>query len=165
MSSLFCSTNRGRQMSSRVALLALLSSVAFTASAQNPEYNKEGQLLRPADYREWIFLSAGLGMTYGLSHNNSADPNFDNVFVNPSAYREFLKNGTWPDKTILMLEVRSSVSKGSINRGGHYQTGIVALEAHVKDGGKWAFYSFGDSSNAGRRFAADSACYGCHDPK
>ena len=32
---------------------------------------------------------------------------FDNVFVNPSAYKAFLETGTWPDQTILVLEVRA----------------------------------------------------------
>ena len=30
-----------------------------------PEYTKDGKLSRPLNYREWIFLSSGLGMTYG----------------------------------------------------------------------------------------------------
>ena len=46
---------------------------------------------------------------------------FDNVFVNPDAYRSFLQTGTWPDKTMLVLEVRGAQSKGSINKAGNYQ--------------------------------------------
>ena len=33
--------------------------------AQEPQFTKDNRLTRPADYREWIFLSSGLGMTYG----------------------------------------------------------------------------------------------------
>lgn len=47
---------------------------------------------------------------------------FDNVFVNPEAYRVFLRNGLWPDKTVLVLEVRAAQSKGSINKSGQYQS-------------------------------------------
>ena len=30
-----------------------------------PGYTSAGQLLRPLDYRSWVFLTSGLGMTYG----------------------------------------------------------------------------------------------------
>ena len=72
--------------------------------------------------------------------------NFDNVFVHREAYRAFLKTGAWPDKTIFALEIRSSASRGSINKGGHYQESAVGLEVEVKDESrfpnKWAFFDF-----------------------
>ncbi len=53
------------------------------------------------------------------------EPAFTNVFVNPAAYRSFLATGKWPDKTMLLLEVRASASKGSINKGGSYQGDVA----------------------------------------
>jgi hypothetical protein len=44
---------------------------------------------------------------------------FENVFVNPGSYRSFLQSGTWPDKTMLMLEVRAAARATSINKNGH----------------------------------------------
>jgi len=67
--------------------------------------------MRPQNYREWIFLSSGLGMTYGALA--APEQRFDNIFVNRDAYRGFLETGHWPDQTILLLEVRSAESKGS----------------------------------------------------
>src|SRR2546422_8719068 len=67
---------------------------------------------------EWIYLSSGLGMTYGVVEtvvNAAVGDRFDNVFVTPQAYKAFLQTGTWPDKTMFILEVRSSTTKGSIN--------------------------------------------------
>jgi len=92
--------------------------------ADGPQYTKDGKLARPPNYREWVFLSSGLGMTYGPLA--AGDPRFDNVFVNRSAYRVFLDTGRWPDQTVLVLEVRSSQSKGSINRGGHFSVAGIA---------------------------------------
>src|SRR5436309_1861068 len=107
----------------------------------------------PADYREWVFLSAGLGMNYGPPGATPAEhPAFDNVFVNRPAYQQFVKTGTWPDKTMFVLEVRTSESEGSINHGGHYQTGVSAVEAEVKNNGVWTFYGFG-KGNEGKPFA------------
>src|SRR5436853_3971925 len=83
---------------------------------QKPRYTADGKLLRPADYREWVFLSSGLGMNYGPSAAGaSAPPAFTNVFVQPEAYRAFQQSGRWPEGTILMLEIYNSVTHGSIN--------------------------------------------------
>ena len=38
--------------------------------------------MRPDNYREWVYLSSGLGMTYGLVEKvaNPSAEKFDNVF-------------------------------------------------------------------------------------
>jgi hypothetical protein len=92
---------------------------------------------------------------------------FDNVFVNPDAYRAFLQTGTWPDKTMLVLEVRTAGSKASINKAGHYQTsGVMGREVHVKDEsrfpGKWAFFGF-DEATPAKQVPKEAACYSCHE--
>jgi hypothetical protein len=149
-----------------------VSLMCLTLPAQpsvEPRYTKDGQLVRPENYREWVYLSSGFGMTYGTVESTANQPpqRFDNVFVTPQAYRAFLQTGTWPDKTMFALEVRSSTTKGSINKGGHYQEGVVALEIHLKDQArfpttKWAFFGFEASGNAGKPFPASSACQTCH---
>jgi hypothetical protein len=91
---------------------------------------------------------------------------FDNVFVTPQAYKAFLATGTWPDKTIFMMEVRTSASKGSINKGGHFQEGLVGLEAHIKDESrfpsKWEFFAFSPTARTGKPLGTKSSCQTCH---
>jgi hypothetical protein len=130
-----------------------------------PRYTFDGQVMLPADYREWVFLSSGLGMTYQRMAEHG-DPAFTNVFVNPAAYRSFLAAGTWPDKTMLLLEIRGSARKGSINQGGSYQSDLMAIEGEVKDtakfpGNGWAFFAFGKSST-GKMLPRNEDCYSCH---
>jgi hypothetical protein len=133
-----------------------------------PRYAADGQWNLPSDYREWVFLSSGLGMTYEppSAQSGQRSPAFTNVFVNPSAYRSFLATGTWPDKTMLLLEVRTSSSKGTINQAGSYQSDVLAIEGEVKDvtkfpGNGWAFFAFGKSST-GKLLARTQDCYSCH---
>jgi cytochrome P460 len=154
-------------------MLLAVSLMCFYLPAQQsrsdePQYTKDGQLVRPDNYREWIYLSSGLGMTYGVVES-VANPvqRFDNVFVAPQAYKAFLQTGAWPDKTMFALEVRSSATKGSINKGGHYQEGVVALEFHLKDEArfpttKWAFFGFDASDKTAKPRPANSACQTCH---
>jgi Cytochrome P460 len=110
-----------------------------------------------------VFLSSGLGMTYS-AERAAANPLFDNVFVNPEAYRAFLKTGTWPDKTVLVLELRNSDTKVSINKDGRVQADVVAVEAHVKDAerGGWAFYGFRKGEAEAALIPKTQDCYSCH---
>jgi hypothetical protein len=128
------------------------------------EYTKGGELALPPDYREWVFLSSGLGMTYNPAATPNAKPPFENVFVNREAYRGFLKTGVWPDKTVMILEVRASDSQVSINKDGRVQTKVVGMEAHVKDNarGGWAFYGFANWATQGTLFPKKADCYSCH---
>ena len=79
-----------------------LSLVALRAQSPDPRFTNDGQLIRPDNYREWIYLSSGLGMTYGVVENTAGRERFDNVFVTPQAYKAFLQTGTWPDKTMFV---------------------------------------------------------------
>ncbi|HZO20854.1 MAG TPA: cytochrome P460 family protein, partial [Steroidobacteraceae bacterium] len=113
---------------------------------ERPAYTASGQLLLPASYREWIYLSSGFDMSYRPGRQ-AEHHEFDNVFVNPTAYKAFVQTGRWPDGTLFVLEVRAAEGKGSINTSGNYQgAGVMELEMHVKDEsrfpGKWAFFSF-----------------------
>ncbi len=148
--------------------VARASGVDSTAGAENiPAYGKDGSLLVPKDYRAWIFLSSGIDMVYGPRGVAMAGHSmFDNVFVNPESYRSFVKDGTWPDKTMLILEIRGAQTNASINHGGHSQGGeIMGMEVHVKDAakfpGKWAFFDVG-ASGAGNLIPPPADCYSCH---
>jgi hypothetical protein len=151
-----------------IALLLLsMGLLAEQAPPNEPQYTKDGQLIKPENYREWIYLSSGLGMTYGAPIAHEDDQDFDNVFVTPQAYKSFLATGTWPDKTMLALEVRYSASKGSINKGGRFQERLAGLEIHLKDEArfpatKWAFFGFNGPETTAKPLAADSACQKCH---
>jgi hypothetical protein len=149
-------------------ILALCLAAVLLAQTGDSQYTKDGMMILPKDYRQWVFLTSGLGMTYGPAGavDGAGNPRFDNVFVNSAAYKSFLQTGTWPDKTVLILEVRGSDSKVSINKDGRVQTNVLAVEAHVKDTarfpGGWAFFGFHDGSDRGKIFATTETCYSCH---
>jgi hypothetical protein len=150
----------------RVAVL-LLALMVSTSADGAPDFTSGNRLRRPVDYRQWVWLSSGLGMAYGpLSQRQSeADPPFDNVFVNHAAYRAFQQTGMWPDQTIFVLEVRSSISKGSINKGGHFQGSLRGIEVEVKDVkrfGGWAFFGFDGGAEDASAIPRTAGCYSCH---
>ena len=85
-----------------------------TAPSSSPEYTSDSQLKFPEHYRDWEYLTSGFDMSYNPAMQMGDHHTFDNVFVNPEAYKVFVKTGTWPDKTMLVLEVRGAEGKGSI---------------------------------------------------
>lgn len=162
-----------------VGVLALVAGPIFAgeekpeatkaSTAYAPRYTADNKLIRPENYREWVYLSSGLGMSYNDEPGNAAmGPMFDNVWVHPEAYRHFLATGAWPDKTVFVLEVRHSTGKASINKDGRFQAELVALEASVKDEKrfptKWAYFGFIRDGKLQESVSAfpNSACYQCH---
>ena len=153
-----------------VVLVMCLNLPSQQARSEAPQYTKDGQLVRPDNYREWIYLSSGLGMTYGVveASANPAPLRFDNVFVTPQAYKAFLQTGVWPDKTMFVLEIYGSTSRGSINKHGSYQTDFAGLDVEVKDESrfpdKWAYFNFSETAkSAPASTPGKNDCWKCHE--
>jgi len=107
----------------RLIALALLAAGAMLAQ----HYSSGGELALP-DYRKWVYLGSGVGMSY--TETSRENPPFTNVFAEPAAYTKFMKTGTWPDKTVLIAEMRESATNLSINKSGRVQTAkVLAVEA------------------------------------
>jgi len=131
-----------------------------------PQFAADGKLVRPEGYRKWAYLSSGYGMSYSQTPGDHLM--FTNVFVTPLSYDYFVEHGSWPDKTMFVLEVYGSASKGSINQHGNYQNEFMGLDVEVKDekrfADKWAYFGFDAkevSSEATKPGKND--CWNCHD--
>ena len=156
----------------KLLLLIAMAAICLTLLAAAPEekmpkpqYDEKGQLLRPTDYREWMFLSAGYGMNY--SPEPGSHEMFTNVFVQRWAYDEFIKSGKWPEQSMFVIDERDAASRSSINQKGHYQTDLMGLAVEVKDSArnpdKWAYYGFAADSKSSGAMAHGNACWSCHD--
>ena len=143
----------------------LLFGEEATTSPAAPQYTTDGHLKFPEQYREWIYLSTGFDMSYNPAMRRGHDL-FDSVFVNRESYRAFVETGQWPDKTVLVLEVRGAEGKGSINKAGSYQSvSRMGVEVHVKDESrfqdKWAFFGF-SGTEPSTMIPKTEDCYSCH---
>jgi len=148
-------------------VVAIGAASAGAAPSGKPAYDKEGRFLPPQDYRDWVFISSGANMSYTDEPAMAGYDLFDNTFVPKQALDVFRRTGTWPDKTVIMLETRVGAGAGSMNHRGLYQSGeIMGLEAHVKDlrrfPGGWAFFGVGAGKPA-KMIARTASCYSCHE--
>jgi len=153
-------------LAAAVLLVAVLLAAA-TDHDYRPQYTKDGQLIFPADYRQWQFVSSGLGMSYSASRPGAPRaPGFSNIFVQPWAYRTFKASGKWPDKTIFILEAYRSGTHASINKQGYFQDSFNGIEAEVKDSEHspdvWSYYNLGSNPTSAAALPKN-ACWECHD--
>ena len=138
--------------------VAALDVAAFTA---------DGQLRRPSDLDEWVFLGASLGMGYNA---RAFDPNapgqFQVVLMEPQAYRRFVETGAYPDGAMFLLSFYDSEQKVSINRSGFVQRDLDSFEIHLIDkrrpGEGHYFYPFGGSDARAAALPPGNACITCH---
>jgi hypothetical protein len=155
----------------------LLAAAAPCLAAPAPSFNAAGELERPADYREWVYLTTGLDMFYGPAANAARGERgsvFTNVYVTPDAYREFMRSGKWPDKTMFVLEARRAETAASIDNVGKSQGALLAIESAVKDAARfgansgsngWGYFTFdgpGGLKDSASVLPTNATCYACH---
>src|SRR5947209_12659322 len=162
----------GRPQMKKILCLVVLGMICLVMLAAAPEEkmpkpkrDDKGQVLRPVDYREWMFLSARYDMNY--SPEPGSHEMFTNVFVQRWAYNEFVNTGKWPEQSMFVIDEREAASRSSINQRGHYQTDLMGLAVEVKDSvhntDKWAYYGFDAEGKTAGAMPKGNGCWSCHD--
>jgi hypothetical protein len=107
---------------------------AQVAAIDVARFSADGQLQRPSDLDQWVFLGTSLGMGYNA---RAFDPNapgqFQVVLMEPQAYRRFVATGAYPDGAMFLLSFYDSEQKVSINRSGFVQRDLDSFEIHLID--------------------------------
>lgn len=144
-------------------------SQAFTEKV-GASYNAKGELIRPDDHREWVFVGAPVTPN-DMNDGKAAFPEFHNVYIDPASFASYKKSGTFPDGTVILKELVSVGGKSMDSGNGYFQGEFTSLEAMVKDRkrftdepGGWAFFRFGEAPNynpTGARMKTES-CNSCH---
>src|SRR5437660_12467256 len=152
-----------------LSLMALLT--AMLSSEQKmfePRFADGNHLVRPEGYREWMFVGSNLNMGY-TEDRSPKESRFHNVYVQREAYREYTATGTFPDKTVLVMEVIAAGTNESINKRGQFEDKHLGIEVALKDekrfAEKWAYFNFigkGGAALPQAKAFAKEACWKCH---
>ncbi len=130
-----------------------------------PRWADDGRLLRPEGYEKWVFVGASLGLSYSEHARPSGSDTFHHVYLDPVAYDHFARTGTFPDPTMLVLEIHRPADRGAPARQGVFEGERLAVEVavkdteHLKDG--WAYFDFSNGKTASTPFKRRQ-CYNCH---
>jgi len=134
--------------------------------------NADGDLVRPTDYRSWVYVGTPLTPNE-LNNGKAAFPEFHNVYIDPASYKHYKKTGKWREGTILMKELVSVGTKAAVSGNGYFMGDFIGLEATIKskelfpdEPGNWAYYSFtnpteGTLADTGKAFKTNQ-CNACH---
>src|SRR3989442_14283038 len=125
---------------------------AQQATTSGPVFEGKTTLLRPVNYREWVFVGSSRGLSYAQTPRPSteaaaANEMYHNVYIKPESYREFVKTGKFPEGTVLAMELASADTKQEPGLQGSYEKEFIGLEVSVKDssrfeGGGWVYFIF-----------------------
>ena len=155
----------------RIGLVAGVTGLLAAASPRPVAVYKGDRLVRPEGYREWVFVGSSLGLSYAQNPDapNAGASLYHNVYMEPQSYREFVRTGTFPDGTVMVMELASADSKHEPGLQGSYQKSFAGLEASVKDSARfkegWGYFLFGAGGAPLRDEAAPmpaSGCWQCH---
>jgi hypothetical protein len=155
------------------AIVALGVAAVLGAEPGKPAAVFEGKdtLLRPAGYREWVFVGSSLGLSYEKGERKGERPDgpeYKNVYIDPTAYRAYKATGKFPQGTVLVLETAAGEEKREPGLKGSYQKEFTGLSAAVKDAerfeGGWGYFQFGgpERPKAKAQPAPKAACFDCH---
>ncbi len=146
-----------------ILALYMLTSVIFAQASsgkegsssmpdsEKPHFTVDGKLIPfSADgYRGWIFVGTPVTPN-DLNDGEAAFPEFHNVYMNPSAWREWKKSGTYPEGTVMVKELASVGAKSATSGKGYFEGEFTGLEMSVKDSTRfpaeskgWGYFSFG----------------------
>jgi cytochrome P460 len=138
---------------------------------QLPHLTKDGSLIQPSEWETWVMVGSSTGLSYaapGAAPAAGAAPGmFHNVYMQPWAYREFIKTGVFPQGTMFVLSFFEASRKANPARAGFYEGDRVpGIEVHLKQKGidntGWAFFAFGDTASVGTKLPGSASCYSCH---
>jgi hypothetical protein len=139
---------------------------------EKPKYTADGQLIpfSPDVFREWIWVGEPLTPNE-LNDGEASFPEFHDVYINPSAWREWKKSGTFPDGTVMIKELTSIGSKKAPSGNGYFQGEFTGLEHAIKDSKRfpkeskgWGYFTFGHKYPLKKQAALQdvNACAQCH---
>jgi hypothetical protein len=180
----FCLINKGRitmkinknklYTLTKVLFLGMIVQLNFSSNvfAGDAFKIKDGELVRPTGYREWIYVGTPVTPN-DMNNGKAAFPEMHNVYIDPTSWKHWKKTGEFREGTILMKELVSVGSKAAVSGQGYFMGEFVGLEATIKskkhfpdEPGNWAYYSFSSKDHktltaTAKPFPTQS-CNGCH---
>jgi hypothetical protein len=128
-------------------------------------FDHSGRLLRPEQYRDWIFVGSPLKPHHSSDYRdtqNGTSKSAANVYINPGAYRQYEQTGEFPEGTMMVLEVAGSEAKEGSDL-------LASVKDRTRFAGGWGFFEFtgndGHVKSATQVVPDSSGCVSCHEKR
>ena len=142
-----------------------------------PEYTKEGDLILPKNFNEWVFVGSPLTPN-ALNGGKANFPEYHNVYIEPGSYEIYKKTGKFPEGTIFFKELQLTTQPAENPDGsrtepsgrGYFPGKLNGADVTVKDtkryadSGGWGYYNFNhhEPKAATAKVRPKSECAFCH---
>jgi hypothetical protein len=157
-----------------VAILALsfAGQVAADDSGKyEASFTNDGKLIRPAGWREWIFVGSPLTPN-SLNGGAAPFPEFHSVYIDPESWAHWKKTGEFREGTMFAKELTLVGDTAATSGKGFFNGKLQGFEIAHKNTKKysketdgWAYYSFGHKDEPYENSTAampTAACAACH---
>lgn len=153
-------------------LLSATTGQAAAGSGFSPYVDENGAISRPEGYRTaWAHLGSWV-----VPDDSAPGAGFHDVYTRPESVEAYRKNGTFPDGTVLVKEIRGvksdDLTTGRASWAGEPAVWFVMIkdaEGRFPENGNWGngwgwalFKSDAPAKNVSTDFRKD--CIGCHLP-
>lgn len=174
MSSITKTLRAGALLSALVAA-SIFFLMSGTTAADDAKYtaafNADGELIRPAGWREWVFIGSPVTPN-SLNGGEAPFPEFHSVYIDPDSWAHWKETGKFREGTMiakeLMLVGDTAATSGIGFFNGELQGFEIAhkdSERYPKESGGWAYYTFGHKPEPYANSTAampTAACAACH---
>ena len=141
-----------------------------------PEYTKEGDLMLPKNFNEWVYVGSPLTPN-ALNGGKANFPEYHNVYIEPGSYEIYKKTGEFPEGTIFFKELQLTLpaqnqdgSRTEPSGRGFFPGKLNGADVTVKDtkryadSGGWGYYNFNhhEPKAATAKVKPKSECAFCH---
>jgi hypothetical protein len=154
-----------------ILVLSLSNAIADDSKNYEAEFTKDGDLVRPTGWREWVFVGSPLTPN-SLNGGGAAFPEFHSVYIDPKSWDHYKKTGEFREGTMFAKELTLVGATAATSGIGFFNGDLQGFEiAHKdsdrysKDSGGWAYYTFGHQPEPYQSTAAampTAACAACH---
>jgi hypothetical protein len=148
-----------------------------TNSRSGPVFTKDGDLVLPTGFREWVFMGGPITPN-SLNGGEAPFPEFHDVYLERNNLLYYRQHGNFPDGTVLVKELvltqKGKYPDGSLDSAsgrGYFPSELHGIDVMVKDSkrfantNKWGFFTFGHQAPPYSRNAkvmSPAECASCH---
>ncbi len=152
-------------------MMAFASGGATAQESYEAEFNADGELIRPAGWREWVFV--GSPLTPNSQNGGEAPfPEFHTVYIDPESWAHWKRTGTFREGTMFAKELTLVGDTAATSGIGFFNGEQQGFEIAHKDSSRysedtdgWAYYTFGHKPEPYADSTAampTAACAACH---
>lgn len=163
----------GRVLAPYVVILTafLLVPIAGAEERSYAKFNRQGELIRPEGWREWVYIGTPLTPN-SLNKPEAAFPEFHSVYIDPESWVHYKKTGKFREGTVIAKELSRVGSTKAVSGNGFFmgefsgfEIAYKSKEHFPKEPGNWAYFTFGHHAPpyaASAKAQPTAACAACH---